>query len=238
MRNIKLLVDLIRFLKRALWSFQRQTFVSNYLSINKSHKLQIGSGRNHLSGWLNTDLFVINSGDTFLDVKEKFPFENASFDYIFTEHQIEHISYIDAKKMLLECFRVMKPTGKIRIATPDLEFFISLYQSSKSPEQIEYINWVMDSYIRTGFHKAVGYIPPRDCYLESFVINDIFVNYEHQFIYDFQTLELLLKEVGFDNVQKHEVGKSTDINLQKLEYCLGQTAALGTLIVEAEKMLY
>ena len=62
-----------------------------------------------------------------IDITKKFPFVSSTFDYVFSEHMIEHIKYQDGLKMLNESFRVLKPSGKIRISTPDLQFLLDLY---------------------------------------------------------------------------------------------------------------
>ena len=44
---------------------------------------------------------------------------------------IEHLKYSDGQNMLKESFRVLKPKGKIRISTPDLQFLIDLTKRKK-----------------------------------------------------------------------------------------------------------
>jgi predicted SAM-dependent methyltransferase len=77
-------------------------------------------------GWLNTDYEPELPIVMHLDASQRFPFREATFDYIFSEHVIEHISYWDGMKMLAECFRVLKGSGKVRISTPDLAFLVDL----------------------------------------------------------------------------------------------------------------
>ena len=40
---------------------------------------------------------------------------------VYHSHLLEHFSKCDARKLLKECFRVLKTGGVIRIAVPDLE---------------------------------------------------------------------------------------------------------------------
>jgi predicted SAM-dependent methyltransferase len=77
----------------------------------------------------------------YLDATRRFSFKDAAFDYIFSEHMIEHISYQHSLNMLAECRRVLQPSGKIRISTPDLNFLINLYRDDKSELQQRYIKW-------------------------------------------------------------------------------------------------
>ena len=48
------------------------------------------------------------------------PFSDNSFDYVFHSHLIEHMpSYTDAFKLTEECFRVIKPGGRLVFIAPD-----------------------------------------------------------------------------------------------------------------------
>ena len=64
----------------------------------------------------------------YLDATQTFPLPDCSFDYIFSEHMIEHVTYQNGKRMILECYRVLKPGGLLRISTPDLSFLVDLYK--------------------------------------------------------------------------------------------------------------
>ncbi len=107
--------------------------------------------------------------------------------------------------MLKECQRVMKPGGKIRIATPDLEVIIGLYSRSREPQVGKYIKWATDRWI--GIH----------VYKPSFVINNAFRNWGHQFLYDGELLEMAMQYAGFTNIQRYPPGESNDENLRGIE---------------------
>jgi predicted SAM-dependent methyltransferase len=128
------------------------------------------------------------------------------FDYIFSEHMIEHISYSNGFAMLSECHRVLKNNGKIRISTPDLQFMINLYRDNKSELQIEYIKWAADRFIKSA--------PYPD---DTFVINNFFRDWGHLFIYDEKTLRSSLERAGFTDIVRCELNESKDEALQNLE---------------------
>lgn len=52
------------------------------------------------------------------DLAERFPFEDASFDYVLSSEAIEHLP--DQLAMLRECARVLRPRGKLFLTTPNL----------------------------------------------------------------------------------------------------------------------
>ncbi len=56
------------------------------------------------------------------DAETKLPFKNASFEIIIMNEVIEHLT--KPKIALEECFRILKPKGKIIITTPIKNFFV------------------------------------------------------------------------------------------------------------------
>lgn len=184
----------------------RSKAIENYLSSNQVRKLQIGAGTSILEGWLNTDCIPGHHRVISLDATKRFPFEDGSFEYVFSEHQIEHLTYNEGLSMLRECYRILKTGGRIRVATPDLETLIGLYSRDKSDLQQRYIKWFIDAFF------------PEACvYRESFVINAAFVKIGHRFIYDHATLRSAMEQVGFIDVTSYAPGESDDELLREVE---------------------
>ncbi|MBI2995142.1 MAG: sulfotransferase [Candidatus Melainabacteria bacterium] len=181
--------------------------IKTYLKLHPIKMLQVGSGSNILPGWLNTDSNPCSNNIVFLDSTKKFPFKNNTFDYIFSEHHIEHLSYFEGLHMLKECYRILKPKGKIRIATPDLKVFIDLYNPQKSNIQKRYINFISNNY-----NSSIG------IQKDIIVINSIFKNFGHKFVYDFEILKMTLEKVGFINVTFFKPQESNDDFLKGIEY--------------------
>jgi predicted SAM-dependent methyltransferase len=212
--------------------FLRQIFgvdkkiIERYLKDASPKKLHIGCGDNHLEGWLNTDIYP-KKGEAFLDATKAFRFSSDTYDYIFSEHMIEHIPYQSCLNFLAECYRILKPGGTIRLATPDLKFLIDLYNPNKSDIQIEYMKWSVGKSIKD-----------VKTYADAFVINKFMHNWGHTFIYDEKTLKFALKQTGFVNVTKQNLSISADPELNGLEYAerLQQGfLELESLILEAIK---
>lgn len=184
----------------------RSRAIQSYLNSQQVRKLQIGAGPNTLEGWLNTDELLTSRGVIYLDATRPLCFENCTFDYIFSEHQIEHLTYKEGLSMLRECYRVLKRGGNIRIATPDLETLIGLHTTDKSELQQRYIKWIIDRRL-----------PQVGVYRESFVINNAFRDWGHQFIYDRATLQSAMEEVGFVDITRYAPGESDDEVLRGIE---------------------
>ena len=177
--------------------------IRKYLKSNEIKKLHIGAGNRKINNWLNTDI----GNKTIMpvvDVTKKFPFDTGTFNYVFSEHMIEHINYQDGVKMLKESFRVLKSNGKIRISTPDLQFLIDLYSKEKDQLQKDYIEWSCKNYNLT-----------EGSIIE--VVNNYFQSWGHQFIYDKKTIENTLKAAGFTKVEFFKINESNSLELKDLE---------------------
>jgi len=141
-----------------------------------------------------------------MDATKRFPLPSEAFDYVFSEHIIEHISYDSGRAMLQECFRVLKPGGKVRISTPDLTVLLGLHRSPRSEMQERYIEWAISNFI-----------PNATATRECFVINNAFRNWGHTFICDKPSLEHLVRSVGFSGITWHEPHASDDPQLRGIE---------------------
>ena len=159
----------------------------------------------------------------YLDVGNPFPFPDATFDFVFSEHLFEHLTYMQGINMLKESHRIFKPGGVIRIATPNLEFLVDLYLHPASNNNKDYI--LFDS-------KRSG-LPPHPVY----AINRFHTQWGHQIIYDQDSLTNLLKGVGFTDIVSCEVGESRHPDLLYIENhskYLGETFnCLQTMVLEA-----
>ena len=174
----------------------QQKMISNYISSNQVRKIQFGCGPNYLPGWLNTDIYKTFDDVTFLDITKQLPLPSNSFDYMTSEHLIEHITFPEGLAFLKECMRVLRPNGKVRITTPNLETILKLYNSAQTKEK-EYID-----------HIVQNFIPQANYNKEVFVINNAFRNWGHQFLFDKATLINLLSEAGFSQITEVEPGVS------------------------------
>lgn len=220
--------------RRAVSRLTRGGKVERYLRTASPRALQLGTGHNPLPGWLNTDVQVFRRGKVeFLDATRPFPLPDASFDYVYSEHQIEHIPLEAGERMLAECFRVLRPEGVVRIATPDLERIAALAGRELDDEQRYYLTYISAS---------LGLSAPD----ATVVVNSMFRAFGpdegtgHQFIYSYEFLADCLRAAGFGHVRRCALGQSTHDALRGIDR---HTDVIGdervvryeTLIVEATK---
>ncbi len=198
-----------------------------YLDSHDVKKLQIGTGKNVLAGWLNSDLRPLSGTVLHLNARCRFPFDDGTFDYVYCEHLIEHLHFRDGVKMLAECHRVLKHGGKLRISTPDLQFLIDLCSPRKSDLQIRYLRWAVDTYL-----------PDAPAIDEAFVINMFMRNWEHRFIYSENAMRIALERTGFGEMRRWPVMQGSDehmMNLENRDRMPQDFLALESMIYEARK---
>jgi len=119
LKRSSFVVEIVRAIRagivdlRKLYGFARRgPQLERYFRNNPVKKLQLGTSNSSIERWLNTDLLPTSNEVVYLDATRRFPFEDNTFDYVYSEHMIEHIEYDSALFMLRECFRVLKPGGK------------------------------------------------------------------------------------------------------------------------------
>lgn len=176
--------------------------IGEYLKQNPRPKIQIGAGPSNAAGWLNTDIEP-TAGQAFLDATRPLPFTNGSVAYIFGEHVIEHITYEEALGFLKEVHRVLAPGGKIRMVTPNLLQFVSLFQEPNP----KYIARKLD------FH----YWPANSPDPEALVLNNEMHWFGHQFVYTPKLLKASYAEAGFADIRQYHAGETGDEVFKQVE---------------------
>lgn len=142
--------------------------------------LHIGCGGNRLEGWVNVDISEDSEADLLHNVADgSFPFEDGSIDVIHSEDFIEHIPLDSGGHFLRECYRVLKPGGYMRLLTPDLLGFARNYLNRDE----EHFKWFADNFQCRTWAEAFNFGMRMG---------------GHTFLYDEETLDLVLKETGFE----------------------------------------
>ncbi|HUN99127.1 MAG TPA: class I SAM-dependent methyltransferase [Bradyrhizobium sp.] len=114
------------------------------------------------------------------DANRTFPFRSASFDYVLSREGIEHLEY--QAQFIRECARVLKPSGRLVLTTPNV---LHLYSRL--------------SYLLSGQRTLVrGVI--NEIQTPRFVGEDK-VYHGHAFLIDYFRLRYLLKLAGFDQLE-------------------------------------
>jgi predicted SAM-dependent methyltransferase len=163
-------------------------------------KIVVGAGNHPVKGWYNFDIRSRSPNVYYLDVTKKFPLNDKSVNLVLCEHLIEHLSFDEGQHMLNEIYRVLKDTGRIRISTPDLARVISLYGNERGNGIAgEYIQWMSD---------FVPELKSRGRGSYQFIINNVFHNWGHQFLYDEELLSKCMEHIGYRSIRRYSLGKS------------------------------
>lgn len=164
--------------------------------------IQFGAGLLPLpEPWKNYDLDC--------DIRKPLPMETASVDLVFSEMCIEHVTPQEAWNFLVECHRILKPGGLIRIVIPDF----SLSWRLKDPD------WLR---VNQGVTNNDGTL--RDQF------KSILFAHGHQGIWNAELLRDVLEAIGFTSTAIHKAGESDRPELQNLEQherSVGKAVALS-----------
>ena len=178
--------------------------------------LNLGSGPRGLDDvhWVNVDGFADKNVHFLIDISRALPFPDESFDGAFCEHVLEHFSLDNAIKISREIKRILRPGGVFRVIVPNAEYVVRMYLE-KPRELIAYR----------------GSADAGETAME--VVNSFFrQRYEHQFLYDWMTMEKMLINAGFDKVSRVQFGVSVHLQAIALDDAKYE---LESLYVEALK---
>jgi predicted SAM-dependent methyltransferase len=188
-------------------------FFINYNKIKNKVLLNVGCGPFPKPEFINLDYFWTPKIDICWDIASKpYPLPDNSIEGIFTEHCLEHIPFVKCAENIKEFYRLLKPGGIVRIVVPDGELYCDLFQKRKTDKTI---------ILPYGQNEETAMIS----------INRIFRIHGHLFIYDFETLQLLLRKAGFEKISKQKFGQGRDQRLVIDQ----EERAIESLYVEAIK---
>ncbi len=199
-------------------------------------RLHIGAGFNVIANWINTDLYPLSDQCLVMDAGRPLPIDNEVLTHVFCEHLIEHLPRAQGVLMLQEIFRCLRPGGVLRIATPDLEHYLGLFEpSAKAGGQ----SAVDQEHRTTHFLTRYGDLLQDRPMTPNKALNHVVRNWGHQFIWSKAELMAELGSIGFASIRAAEIGQSTDPVLQGLERHQltvdGQVNQLETMVLEVLK---
>lgn len=120
--------------------------------------LNAGCGTHYASGWVNVDVWEDEHThpDVRINVGDKYPFDDNTFDAVFLGHVIEHMPWTEVPVFLEDMFRVAKPGAPVLIVGPDVYRTIQRWAKGQEP-------WHM--VVSTLEHQDVNYQPDREAEL-------------------------------------------------------------------------
>jgi SAM-dependent methyltransferase len=119
----------------------------------------IGCGSVFHPAWVNLDVSPPDPAVRRWDARIGLPFSDGTVEACYASHVLEHLSKVEASRLLAECRRVLRPGGVIRIVVPDLEgiarHYLRLLDAADggSVEAVADYDWILlelfDQMVRT-----------------------------------------------------------------------------------------
>lgn len=89
--------------------------------------LNAGCGAVWHPEWINLDVQASSRDVIRCDVRRGTPYPDGYFDAVYHSHLLEHLSREEGEKFVVECARVLKKDGILRVVVPDLESIAKEY---------------------------------------------------------------------------------------------------------------
>lgn len=146
-------------------------------------RVNVGCGEWPLEGWTNLDADPAMGPDIVAQVPP-LPFGDGELDEVYAGHLLEHLHLDDGKAFLRECYRCLKPGGKIGVVVPDV------YEVMR-----RYVNRMPDAVYINGFWWNVSDL---DAVGSIFLYSPSAIQKSrHEWSYDARTLQRIMFWAGF-----------------------------------------
>jgi SAM-dependent methyltransferase len=136
----------------------------------------------------------------YLNITKRLPFADQSVDAVYFSHVLEHLHLDEGRRLLAECYRILKPDGIIRVLVPDTEYFLNNYLSKVS---------LLDAVACIELNKILGY---RELTCRGNLLKRLYVSasdfHSHKFMYDRLFLKKCLLDVGFSSIEEIHFSRS------------------------------
>lgn len=157
-------------------------------------KLNLGSGRSRLEGWVNVD---VPPADLEMHLNWGLPFAEGVAEHVYLSHVLEHFYRLEALELLRDVHRVLAPGGTARLVVPDIEKCMRAYvQKDEGYFETRRRLWLVSSESAATSLELVLKNAGAGVKPESF--------WGHKQGYDFETLSHILRQAGFTSVERSE----------------------------------
>jgi SAM-dependent methyltransferase len=136
------------------------------------------------------------------DLRQRLPFPENTFSAVYASHVLEHLYRAQAEALLLECKRVLRPGGVLRLVVPDLHSTVLNYLEGRNGGSTASTRWLAADRLneRLAFRSPR---PPAGSFPIRFyaVWKDF---HSHKWMYDSDSLAHYLEAAGFNPVAQKE----------------------------------
>lgn len=151
----------------------------------------------HRLGLISPERYAAHRAGTFralryLDVSRRFRFPDATFEFVYASHLLEHLDREVAERCLREIRRVLRTGGVLRLAVPDLDGVVAGYD----PED-------PDAFL-DGLYEGHSHRRSRAS--------------QHRWQYNARSLRALLERVGFREIEQCGFQQGRCPDLEQIEH--------------------
>jgi len=167
--------------------------------------LNLGCGNRIHKEWNNLDFLKSEkqTGVISYNILKGIPFPANTFEGVYHSNFLEHLDREEGERFIMECYRVLKNGGTLRMVVPDLELLakeylkaLKLNNNKKQEYEFAKIN-LIDQMTRT---KIGGYLG--------------------DFLRDPKNRDFLIKKMGRSNVDYYTLQKNVSTNKRKLLFMI------------------
>lgn len=208
-------------------------------------KLHLGCGLNTPTGWINIDgslnarmakypalrsilqrlrlapekqvQIPWNSTILIHDLRKPLPFQTASIEAIYASHVLEHLYLSDAKCLLKDCFRVLRPGGILRMVVPDLRAIIDEYWAHTSFEQPTKESGEPRPADKVNMRLLMRSMDPPSGNLLYRLYSALYDFHSHKWMYDTDSLSAYFQWAGFMDIGEMAYKQSRIDDIESVE---------------------
>ncbi|MEG4582629.1 methyltransferase domain-containing protein [Microcoleus sp. MON1_C5] len=144
-------------------------------SENEEVNLHLGCGLVNHPKFINIDARPAPHIHYIRAIDNLAPFQDNSVNLVYASHCLEHFSHLKIPTVLAEWFRVLKKDGTLRLSVPDLDLLLDIYTENGNDINTILLALMGEQDYNFNFHRTV---------------------------FNLSSLELLLKNTGFRQIQK------------------------------------
>jgi len=197
----KSVIDVMQAVRRAARSRASRQYLRNLINGSNPIKLELGAGnKTGSNGWTTLDLAL--GSDICCNLAKGLPFPDNSVSDIYSSHFFEHLTYGEARTLMDDCMRVLKPEGRFSICVPNARLYLEAYFGERELTRNGYITYE-PAFNHTTKIDYVNYVA--------------YMNGQHKYMFDEENLVHLLQARGFKKVRVRGFDENLDMESRALE---------------------
>jgi len=194
--------------------------------------LYVGCGHDRMSGFTHVEINVgkqfkkggnVGAPDILADITRHIPLEDNSVDLIFSRATLEHLTYHELINHFLECHRLIKKGGYIRMSVPDMDIMVKNYLDKQ--EDLEKAK-------REG-EISIAMMPCEN-HTDLFIQRVLY--HDHYYLHNFDTLSRALKKTGFTNIKKVKPGQCQISEIAEELYKAEKGREKSEVLIESQRL--